>query len=102
MAKKSKSDNQKKHAFRRCRERYGFYMTDHDWLEMVRMIQRGDAHFVDDETQRVKRYVLSYKDQDFAVLFDTARQNIVTFLPKDALQEVLEKIKDDDPGDEND
>jgi len=86
--RKTKSDRQVEHAKRRARQRYGISLSDHDYLQIVKKIQDGDAEFLEHQTQRVAVYKVEYKGDLFIAVYDQQRENVCTFLP-DAYLEKL-------------
>lgn len=87
--KRTKSENQRIHAKRRARERYGICLVRRDLDKMVASIQsrNGAAEIVRKVNNRISTWLVTYKGIDLPAVYDCHRHNIVTFLPKERLVE---------------
>lgn len=80
---KDKACKQKEHAIRRARERYNLYVTDHDYAAACRMIQSGNAEFIEQESLRIVHLKVELAGQKVPVVYDKKRRTIVTVLPEE-------------------
>lgn len=74
-----KEDRQKEHGLRRLRERLG--LNSADYVEIVKMIQEGNAKFVDRQSNRITIFDVEYKGMKARIVYDKIRKNIVTAVP---------------------
>lgn len=78
----NKRKSQGLHAIRRARERYGLHLTQNDLAQLVRDIQEGRAWLTARQSNRVSHYDMMTRGLTVRVVYDHARHQIVTFLPK--------------------
>ena len=88
MRRKSmnKHTAQRSHAKRRFRERFEFDFNRHVRREFVRMVQAGEAVFVEKQSLRVSLFDIYHEGNKYRVVYDKLRKNIVTDLPQEALE----------------
>ncbi len=77
----SKAEQQRKHAFRRSRERVEGKITQNDYVQIIKMIQTGKACFLERQSNRVTLWILVYRDEPVRVVYDKVRSQVVSFLP---------------------
>jgi hypothetical protein len=78
--KRSKSDRQKDHFLRRVKQRFGLYLTEHDYHVMIQLIQSGNTVLIEKQSNRITKHELIYKGETIHVCYDTVRKNLVTAL----------------------
>ncbi len=83
----SKKSCQRIHAKRRLEERFGLTINRHQLRDLVLQIQSGKAEHLETQSNRISIKAVTVNGQKIAVVYDRNRQNIVTFLPKEALEE---------------
>lgn len=69
-----------KHANRRCKERFGVSLKKEEQQEVIKLIQRHEAVFVERQSNRITVWDVLYKNTDMRVVYDTSRKVIVTVL----------------------
>ena len=74
---------QRKHFRERALLRYGLDATREHQENIIRMIQRGNAKFVDSRSQRTSTFLVNYLDREMLVVYDSRRKTLVTALPKE-------------------
>jgi hypothetical protein len=84
MSKNDKSEAQNRHAKRRAMERYGIDLNRHKRLEMIHMIQSGQAECVRKQSHRVTIFSLQYEGKEVIVVYDRQRKTLASFLPIEA------------------
>lgn len=84
----SKAEQQRKHAKRRIRERYGISVNRHQLRDIAEQIRQGRALFVERQSNRVTRWVVEYQGKKILVIYDSLRGNVVTALPASAMTTV--------------
>lgn len=72
---------QLKHAVRRAKERYGLYLTKHDYLNLVSQVRQGKATCVGRDSLRVTVWVVAHIGVEMLAVYDSVRGRIATFLP---------------------
>lgn len=77
----SKTRGQRIHAKSRARERYGITLNRKQLIEVVQLIQNRKGIFVERQSNRVTRWLVSYQNETLHVVYDSQRHNIATFLP---------------------
>lgn len=75
---------QRKHAKRRANERFGLTLNRHQLADVARQIQSGKSVFVRRQSNRVTVHQVSVGEAVCQVVYDSARNQIVTFLPPEA------------------
>ena len=78
---RSKSENQRRHANKRARERVGYSFGPEEQKEVISLIQSGKAEVVYTQSHRITIFRLTYKNIDTAFVYDKNRKNIVTLYP---------------------
>lgn len=78
---RSKKSCQYLHAKRRCLERYGLELKKSQYKQLVAMIQRNQAEFVESESNRVTIWIIKFLGKELKVVYDNHRHSIATFLP---------------------
>lgn len=94
--RKDKSIYQRFHTRGAARNRYGLRLSTEDLKTMVDIIMDKDPCTclkVFNQSNRVSRYVIKWKSAWLPVVYDRHRKNIVTFLPRAALRDYLERVK---------
>ena len=79
----TKKEAQRRHAKRRLRERYGWWLSDEDFEIMIAMIRRGEGERIERKSNRVSLYWLSYEGARLRVVYDHKRHEIASVLPKE-------------------
>lgn len=79
----SKAEAQVVHAKRRASERYGLTLNRQSYGTIVKMIQEGRATFVRRVSNRISLFTVEYHNVPLAVVYDSLRHKVVTFLPPD-------------------
>lgn len=87
---RTKKDNQIAHAKKRAAERYGLVLNRREYMEVVNLIQDGKAQFMYRTSNRLAVFSLTYMETDVVVVYDKQRKTVVTFLPKECLQQEVE------------
>lgn len=77
---KDKSLSQKIHALKRFRERYNLSLTNDQYKELCKMVQKGKTTFIERQSNRVSRRKVSYNGLDIYFCYDHKRHRINTFL----------------------
>jgi len=79
-----KIDRQRAHAKRKAHIRYDLNLTDQTEREIISLIQSRDPMVVqslDVQSNRVTVYSVLYDNRYLAVVYDSQRKTLVTFLP---------------------
>jgi hypothetical protein len=93
---KSKKAAQLRHARARARLRYGIGFGDIANREVVQIIQTGDKHNtlpLEKQSNRVTMFAIKYQDEWIPVVYDNKSKVVVSFLPKEALADRMDKIR---------
>ena len=78
----TKTINQRFHAKRRARERFGLELNRQDLREIAGQIQNGkDARLLGQESLRLSHWMVSYQGTEMHAVYDKKRHQVVTFLP---------------------
>jgi hypothetical protein len=97
----SKAKSQKRHAARRLHERFDIQIKQHEYQELVRQIQSGQAKFIEKQSNRVKVLEVELRGIKIRVCYDKQRKTIITALPAEdspAFKDVdRTQLKDDYP-----
>lgn len=89
----SKKESQIKHAIKRAKQRFDLCLTKQNLIEIVRNIQNNiDCVFIKKQSNRISLFVITYKDQQYRVVYDKERKSIVTFLH---LHKSIEEYRDE-------
>jgi len=80
--KLTKAQAQRIHAKRRARERYDMRLNRADLDCIVVLIKSGQSVLMSHKSNRVKEHLVIYNDTIMRVIYDSKRQNVITFLPK--------------------
>jgi len=90
MKRESKHLSQRKHARNRLLERYGIEATTAFLKSLISYIKNGRQSYADGTTVsllerqslRVAKYQIVHDGNEYLVVYDRKRQELVTFLPK--------------------
>ena len=93
--KGSKTNAERKHASRRMLQRHGLEVGKTELGEMVKMIQDGEATFVERQSNRITVWDMDYIGRLLRVVYDKERKQIVTVLPKEATEELNRDRRED-------
>jgi hypothetical protein len=74
---------QRKHFRERALLRYGLDATREHQGNIIRMIQRGNAKFVNSRSNRTSVFQVDYLDREMLVVYDSKRKTLVTALSKE-------------------
>ncbi|HEX7277887.1 MAG TPA: hypothetical protein VF244_10975 [Acidimicrobiales bacterium] len=80
----TKRDAERLHARIRARERYGIELGEASRSAIIRSIQTGTSTIVERQTNRVSVHDVDLDGQVVRVVYDRARKELVTFLPRSA------------------
>lgn len=78
-----KARSQRRHANRRAEERYGIIYGPMLREALIQQIQAGRGAFLKRQSLRLTVWELAVEGQVVRVVYDSKRQEIVTFLPAD-------------------
>lgn len=84
----TKSQSQKIHAKKRAFERYGLMLNRADLMELVNKIHNNSATLLEKQSHRVRVFLVECKGIKVPVVYDNQRKTIVSFLPKEYLEEI--------------
>jgi phosphopantetheine adenylyltransferase len=84
----ARAANQKKHTFRRFRERFNINLREWEYLDTIRQIQEGRSLFIDAASKRRKYHLVQVRDFPCTVVYDRLTKQIRTVLPTMTLREV--------------
>lgn len=73
--------NQRIHAKNRIFQRYGITLNQKTYYTLIKQIQTNKAIFVGRETPSRTKWIVSYNENQFPVIYDSNKHTIVTFLP---------------------
>lgn len=76
----SKAAQQRKHAKRRARQRFGIILTQNDEAIIKQKIQNCEAIFIYKQSNRVSHFGIKFQGKDMIVIYDKIHKTIVTFL----------------------
>lgn len=91
QGKKNKHISQRQHAIRRCNERLGISLSDHDYDLIVKQIQENEAVFHSKQSNRVSRFKVTVQGVETIAVYDKHRKTIVTFLTEN-IDPIFEEI----------
>jgi len=77
----SKKQNQKIHFLKRMRQRFAFQVSESEYRRLVSNIESGLYPVIERQSNRVVKYKVNIGGFDVAVIYDSARKNLVTALP---------------------
>jgi len=97
MSLRSKKHAQRHHAKQRAYQRYGWNLNKHDLNLLAKRIQRGDGRFVERQSNRVTVWDIDINGETARVIYDSQRHQIVTFLPKECLNDSETSALQDSP-----
>lgn len=81
-AMRPKAHSERAHAMRRCSERYGYALREHEYHGIIRQIRDGTAEFSERQSHRVSVFFVRLPDgQRARVVYDRTRGELVSFLP---------------------
>lgn len=78
---KGKRKAQLKHAKRRFADRFEISLNDNEYLQLVNKIQKGNAEFVERQSNRVTVWDVEHAEKTIRVVYDKRTKVIVTALP---------------------
>lgn len=84
----SKKKCQIRHAIKRAKERYNIYLRFEDIPEIVKLIQSEQSNLILKKSIRVSIHEVLYLNKKLIVVYDSLRENIVTFLPLNFKQRI--------------
>ena len=85
MAKNRKKHAQQIHFRKACIKRVGQILDDQ---VLVKSIQNQELEFIDRQSNRITRWKYSHNNNDFMIIYDKDRKQVVTIIPyKDGLEE---------------
>lgn len=82
----SKKRCQYRHAKRRFLQRQGVEVSNGDLDSLVRIIQRGEAEFVERQSLRITKWRVDVFGMPCVVVYDRSRKSIVTVLTDEMVQ----------------
>jgi hypothetical protein len=82
MSRLRRAAAQKRHAKRRALERHG--LSDVSLKKIVADIQRGKAQFVERQSLRVTKWLVTVGGKQVLVVYDNKSHTVATFLPENA------------------
>ena len=85
QSKPTKRSNQKKHAMRRFKERFGIELTSSQYKGAIRKIQSGKAKFIERQSVSVTVFKIIVCGIEVVAVYDKSRGRIVTFLTEDMI-----------------
>lgn len=85
MAKRTKASSQRAHTIKRLEERFNIEINNNDYNELCFICRRGQGKFISRQSQRVTRWLVNFKKQEFIAVYDKTRGTVVTVLPKEYL-----------------
>lgn len=77
----SKRQNQRKRAISRAEELYGLELSYEDYENLCRQIFYGTGIFIERQSLRVSKWMVSLGNEWYPVVYDKKRKSIATFLP---------------------
>ncbi len=89
----NKKYRQRVHAKRGAAERYGLELHDHELDALIAQIKANKAKFVCRESHRVTRWIVKHGGLELACIYDTTRQEIVTFLKMEWIDDEPEQLQ---------
>jgi hypothetical protein len=72
---------QQNHTIQRAKERYGLRLDDRAIREIIGIIQNGNGHLIEKQSNRVSVYIVYFREKYLRIVYDHNRSNLVTFLP---------------------
>ena len=83
--KRSKAEQQKLHAKRRIRERFGISLNDHQLAELVKQIQSSKLKLVEKQSNRISVFLAKIPSgENVRLVYDKNSHTIVTVMPEGA------------------
>lgn len=73
------------HAKKRAWERFGLSLNNDNINDIVKVIQKNEAKFIDRESLRVSRWLLDVSGVTVVAVYDKTRKTIITFLSPEML-----------------
>ena len=80
VGKPNKGKAQRKHAMSRAHTRLNFTLTNADYDAIVQGIHDNRYTLVEKQSNRVSKFLVKMKGDEFVVVFDKKRDTIITFL----------------------
>jgi len=80
-AMRRKEDCQRLHAKRRALQRYGLVLGVKEQEEIIKLIQRGKAKFINRDSLRVTIFAVEYEGKLLKVVYDGERKTLASVLP---------------------
>ena len=81
LGKRAKIYEQRRHAKKRARQRYGITFSSHQLHEIAQKIANGESQFIEHGSNRVTKHLVQYNDMILFVAYDKIRKSICSFLP---------------------
>jgi hypothetical protein len=81
LGKHAKIYDQRRHAKKRARQRYGVTLSTRQLYEIAQKIINGDSQFVERGSCRVSKHLVQYQGMTFYVAYDSNRKSVCSFLP---------------------
>lgn len=72
---------QRLHAKKRASQRFGLALTTADLRQIAESIRRGNSTPIERQSNRVTLHRVEFKGEQYRVVYDRKRKEIVTFLP---------------------
>ena len=88
----SKKQCQQHHAKKRALERYGLNLITKDLRQLVLDIQNGKSKLIEQQSLRVSIREVEFNGEQVFVVYDSKRKSIVTFLPYENENTLLEGV----------
>lgn len=79
-AKPNKVLGERRHAIKRCRQRFGINLTTREYEDISGQIKRGQSTFIEQQTNRVTLHIVEFNGVKARVAFDKKRSQIITFM----------------------
>lgn len=79
--REDKAKTEVRHFLKRCTERYSLWLTDEDVADVVAAIQAGQGEHLERQSRRVSVWLVTIKDKQVPVVYDSDRKAPTTALP---------------------
>lgn len=83
--RKSKTKSNEIHAKKRAFQRTGHRCGLDTLNKFVKLIQNGEAEFIDRQSNNRTRWFVKYAERKIAVVYDKQRKSIITVLTEDMI-----------------
>ena len=81
MGRANKQKSLRRHARRRCWQRYAIVLNEDLRRRIIGEIQAGSGRFIQRQSNRITVWAVSCGDGELRVVYDSRRHEIVTVLP---------------------